>query len=240
MNRQRGSNGRASLKNMIACGVGVCSATVALSLFPKSFNSYRREPQAAADPRGVEISVNVSPDRGAFYAELYMKDGKWDMDKLREKQDEYFDFLRNDKRTGKFYSLPNAVSSFMPIIKRVSEKYGVDPDVIASIIQSESFGYTYAIGRDGEMGLMQPDPDKHPKEFMADYNRIFDPEVNIDLGTSIFKSYLVEFHGNYKKAVEAYNSGGHSVIRNRIPKSTKEYVRNVLLRCSSSNIPIRK
>jgi Transglycosylase SLT domain len=231
--------GRTSLRDMIVLGVGVSSIVAGLSTAP-GLDTYMRKPQPM-DPEGVEMHVKIDPnDMGSYVAKLYLKDGKWDMDKLRDRQEEYFDFLRNNKRTGEFYSLPNAVESFMPIIKRVAKKYDVDPDIIASIIQAESFGYTYAIGNDGEMGLMQLDPNKHPKEFKANYYEIFNPEVNIDLGTSILKDYLVEFHGNYKKAVEAYNSGEHSVIRNRFPKSTREYVRSVLLRRAPLEVHVRE
>ncbi|MDE1870877.1 MAG: transglycosylase SLT domain-containing protein [Candidatus Micrarchaeota archaeon] len=237
MQRQRGRGG-ASLKSMATCGVGVCSAVVALSIFPGSLAQYRIEPQPSVQ-KTAELSVKVDKDSDAFYAGLYMKGGKWDIAELRKKQDEYFEFIRDNRRTGKFYSYPNAIESFMPIINGASRKYGVNPRIIASIIQAESFGYTYAIGSDGEMGLMQPDPNKHPKEMMANYSRIFDPRVNIDLGTSLFKDYLVEFHGNSRKALEAYNAGENSVIRNRLPKSTREYVSNVLRRCSFS-IRIRR
>lgn len=223
----------------MALGIGTCSAVVSLSVFPGSTIPYRMNPQPI-DPPGIEMDVRINPNSDSFDSVFYMKDGKWDMDKLREKQEEYFEFIRTSKRTGKFYSLPNAVGSFMPVIDVASKKYGVRPDVIASIIQAESFGYTYAIGNDGEMGLMQIDPNKHPKEFRANYSRIFEPKVNIDIGTSILKDYLVEFHGNYRKAIEAYNAGEHSVISGRLMKSTREYVGGVMLRCNRPMIPIRR
>lgn len=221
-------------------GVGVCSAVVALSVFPGSAKQYKMHPQPI-DPKGIEINIKLKPGAKEEFNELeYMKDGKWDLKKLRKRQEEYFDFIRNGKRVGKDYSLPNAVSTFMPIINRVGKEYGVDPKVIASIIQAESFGYTYAVGEYGELGLMQPNPKAHPKEFEANYRDIFNPFVNITLGTEILKDYLVEFHWNYELAVEAYNAGGHSIARGRLPYDTKEYVKEVLLRCELPKIYIRR
>ena len=75
---------------------------------------------------------------------------------------------------------------------------------------------------------MQIDPHAYGKEIGRNYARIFEPEVNIEIGTIIFKSCLTRFRGNYKKALEAYNAGSRPVVRHRVPKSTVTYANRIL------------
>ncbi len=169
-------------------------------------------------------SVEGVPD-----SELYMKNGRWDFGKLTAMQDDYFNFLRKYHESGVVFGMPNSINVLMPTIEKISEKYDVNPYVIASIIQSESFGYRYAVGKHGEFGFMGIDPHSHSNAVGKNYSRIFEPEINIEIGASIFKSYLVQFNGNYKKALQAYNAGPHKVRSHRVPECTLAYANKTMI-----------
>ena len=101
-----------------------------------------------------------------------------------------------------------------------------------SIIKADSFGYRYAVGPIGELGLMQINvSDPNLKLSKAQYTKIFDPETNIGIGASILKANMQLFNGNVIKAVEAYNSGAGRVLSGRIPKSTMTYYVSTVLEC---------
>jgi soluble lytic murein transglycosylase-like protein len=61
------------------------------------------------------------------------------------------------------------------IIERVAPQYGIEPSLVRAIIFVESSNNPNAVGRDGEVGLMQLHPKWHP-------NVSFDPKENIKLG----------------------------------------------------------
>lgn len=117
---------------------------------------------------------------------------------------------------------------FAEIIDTYSKKYGVDPDLIASIIKAESNFNPNAVSRAGACGLMQLMP-ATAKELGV--TNIFDPEENIEGGIRYFKMLLDEFDQNLPLALAAYNAGPEVVRRiNNIPQieETKNYVEKVL------------
>lgn len=119
-------------------------------------------------------------------------------------------------------------ADFAGIVKDASTTYGVDEDLIRSVIRQESGFNPNAESYCGAMGLMQLMPEtaadlgvKNPR----------DPRENIMGGVKYLKSLLDRFGGNITKALAAYNAGPGAVEQHGgVPPypETQNYVRSIL------------
>jgi soluble lytic murein transglycosylase-like protein len=119
-------------------------------------------------------------------------------------------------------------AQFEPSITAAASEFGVDPNLIKSVIQQESAFNPKATSHCGAMGLMQLMPDT-AKELGC--NDAYDSEQNIKSGTKYLKQLLDRFHGDTSLALAAYNSGPGNVEKyNGIPPipETQNYVKNIL------------
>lgn len=114
------------------------------------------------------------------------------------------------------------------IIAEASQQYGVDEDLIRSIMQAESAFDPFAVSRAGALGLMQLMP-AISREFGV--TNPFDPRQNIMAGTRLLSELLDMYNGNMKLAVASYNAGPTAVRKygKRVPpfKETQNYVKKV-------------
>ena len=104
---------------------------------------------------------------------------------------------------------PGKENQFDSIIKRASEKHGVDFFLIKSVIKAESLFDIKAVSSAGAKGLMQLMPDT-AKE--VGVKNVFDAEQNIMGGTKYLKKLLRKFKNNAKSAVAGYNAGPAAVV----------------------------
>jgi len=117
---------------------------------------------------------------------------------------------------------------FSELINTSSKKYGVDPNLVTSIIKAESNFNPNAVSKKGASGLMQLMPQTAK---MLGVTNIFEPKENIEGGIRYFKSLLDEFNQNLPLALAAYNAGPDVVKKiNDVPPidETKNYVEKVL------------
>jgi hypothetical protein len=116
---------------------------------------------------------------------------------------------------------------FHPIILEAANRHQIDPDLVRAIIMVESSYNPKAISKKGAQGLMQLMPRTAEALGVED---VFDPEHNINGGVKYFKQLLIQFDGDIKLALAAYNAGSGNVRRYQgIPpfKATKHYVKKV-------------
>ena len=103
------------------------------------------------------------------------------------------------------------------IVRDVSDKYGIDPFIILSIMREESRFDAQARSRAGALGLMQLMPqtayaiDKKVNLNITSHEHILDIRSNINLGSYYMTSLLKEF-GSLPPAIAAYNAG-EDVVR---------------------------
>jgi len=114
------------------------------------------------------------------------------------------------------------------LIHEKSQKYGVDPALVAAVIEQESRFRPRAKSQVGARGLMQLMP--RTGRWMGADN-LYDPEQNIDAGVKYIKYLNKRFNGDLKKTIAAYNAGEGNVKRYRgVPpfRETRQYVKKVL------------
>jgi soluble lytic murein transglycosylase len=102
---------------------------------------------------------------------------------------------------------------------KASKKYNVNIDEIRAISRRESAFYPYATSGVGARGLMQLMPAtakqtaQKNKIAYKDVKDLYDPKVNIMLGSAYYSELLKQFNNNRVLATAAYNAGPGSVRR---------------------------
>jgi len=119
---------------------------------------------------------------------------------------------------------------FGDIIHEKSQKYDVDPVLVAAVMETESRFHKGAQSAVGARGLMQLMP--RTGRWLGARN-LYDPAQNVDAGVKYIKYLQGRFDGNLKKTIAAYNAGEGNVKRyGGVPPfdETRSYVKKVLNR----------
>ena len=117
---------------------------------------------------------------------------------------------------------------FGDLIRDAAKRYGVDADLITSVIAAESNFNPQAISRRNARGLMQLLPSTAAQ---MGVKNIFDPKENIEGGTHYLSDLLALYKNDLALTLAAYNAGPDNVQRygQRVPPfaETISYVRRV-------------
>lgn len=131
-------------------------------------------------------------------------------------------------------------------VEKYSTQYGVDENLVYSIIKNESKFNCNAVSTSEAKGLMQimddtvKDIANGIDEIKYDDIDIFDPETNIHLGIN-YLSELLEKYDNVSLAVAAYNAGIGNVdkwIKKGVLKRDGSNVENIPFK--ETNLYVRK
>ena len=117
-------------------------------------------------------------------------------------------------------------TAIVDMVDKTSSEHGVDPLLVAAIIQVESGYNPNALSPKGAEGLMQLMPETGRRWGVRD---AFNPEENIRAGVRYFR-YLQDMFKDDRLALAAYNAGENAVQRyGWIPpyQETVEYVYKV-------------
>lgn len=138
---------------------------------------------------------------------------------------------------------------FSHIVEHYSQKYELDPNLVFALIQEESRFQEDALSSSRARGLMQiiPATGKYIARKVGlrpfSTEQLWDPEINIRLGTAYLRKLLDQFDGNWLLALAGYNGGPHNVKKwyrekgdipldqfvEEIPfQETRNYVKRVL------------
>ena len=105
------------------------------------------------------------------------------------------------------------------LIQQVSEKHGVDPELVKAMAQVESNYNPYAVSQKGAQGVMQLIPGTARRFGVAN---TFDVKQNIEGGVKYLKFLMELFPNNLTKILAAYNAGENAVIKYRgVPPTVK-------------------
>jgi soluble lytic murein transglycosylase len=109
--------------------------------------------------------------------------------------------------------------AYWETIRQKARERGLDPYLILALIRQESLFDTRARSPALALGLMQLLPSTAARvakgiglaPFSSD--RLFEPEINLTLGTQYLKDLLQRYSNNWFKAIAAYNAGEAAVDR---------------------------
>lgn len=122
----------------------------------------------------------------------------------------------------------NRIQQYDTIIAKASQQFGVDKDIIKSIILAESAGNEKALSKANAKGLMQL-IDSTAQDMGV--RNVWNPAENIYGGSKYISGLLDKYDGNVKLALAAYNAGPGNVDKyNGVPpfQETQQYVQRVL------------
>jgi soluble lytic murein transglycosylase-like protein len=122
---------------------------------------------------------------------------------------------------------PIVKGPFRELIEAAATRYGMDADLISSVIAAESNFDPKAVSRKNACGLMQLLPETAAR---LGVQNIFDPRENIEGGTRYLRDLLQRYNGDLALALAAYNAGPDKVqVYGRVPPiaETISYVRRV-------------
>ena len=96
------------------------------------------------------------------------------------------------------------------LVEKYSKEYNVDPALIQQLITVASANNPNAVGKNGQVGLMQLNP-----ALLSQFGvtNPFDPQQNISAGTNYLSQLLQNNSGNLPLALAAYNTDPKTVKR---------------------------
>ena len=115
------------------------------------------------------------------------------------------------------------------LARRAAARYGLDHELVLSVISAESAGNPQARSRAGAMGLMQLMPGTAQS---LGVRNPYDPVENIMAGARYLSQLVRRYGGDLAKAVAAYNMGPHALERRgyklKPGSETYNYVQRVI------------
>jgi hypothetical protein len=127
------------------------------------------------------------------------------------------------------------IAGMQPTVEQIAARRDLDPDLLNGMIWVESRFQPRAQSPAGARGLMQLMPATAAamaKELDRPMARVYDPELNIEMGTRYLLHMLDRFDGDETLALAAYNAGAGNVSKwmaedGELPPRSLQYVENV-------------
>jgi hypothetical protein len=107
-----------------------------------------------------------------------------------------------------------AIQRWAPQIIAVARAHGIDPDLVAAVMQSESNGRDYVVSHAGAVGLMGVMPQGPGLEWRPSPEELANPNVNLRWGVAILSEIIRQSGGDIYAALAAYNGGWHQAHYN--------------------------
>ncbi len=106
----------------------------------------------------------------------------------------------------------------------LAKRHGLDPDLIAAVVQEESNGRMDGVSAAGAVGLMGVMPQGPGLEWRPTSEQLMNPSVNLRWGVAILAEVVRQAGGDLASALAAY-SGGWEYVNSNVPQA---YATNVL------------
>ncbi len=135
--------------------------------------------------------------------------------------------------------LSSSKKPYDDIIVSIAQQYRVPPELVHSIIKTESNYDAWAISSKGAMGLMQLMP---LTATQYEVMNVFDPKQNILGGVKYLVDLIKLYDGNTPHVLAAYNAGQEAIKKyGGIPpySETKNYIKKVMAAYPKDKISTR-
>ncbi|MBU3003123.1 lytic transglycosylase domain-containing protein [Paraglaciecola arctica] len=112
-----------------------------------------------------------------------------------------------------------------------AKRHDIAPSLALAIAKVESNFNPEALSHSGAKGVMQIMPRTAEQAFGVSRERLFEPEINIELGIKFIKRLLDRYENRVEIALSHYNGGSGVKSRDgklRVMPATKNYVQKVL------------
>jgi soluble lytic murein transglycosylase len=109
--------------------------------------------------------------------------------------------------------------AYWEMIRKISEERGLDPFLVLALIRQESLFDPKAVSPATASGLMQLLPSTAVQTAgqlglsPVQPENLFEPDLNLTLGTHYLKGLLQRYSNNVIRALAAYNAGENAVAR---------------------------
>jgi hypothetical protein len=127
-----------------------------------------------------------------------------------------------------------AVTRWEPIILEEANRRGIDPDMIAAVIWTESLGRPHLHSPAGAVGLMGVMPKEKGFSWRPSAQELEDPALNVFWGTRTLSIVIRQARGDLYLALAAYNGGWEQIHlsgpRRYAEDTLMHYARSVAVR----------
>jgi hypothetical protein len=132
--------------------------------------------------------------------------------------------VSHEHQSGSLTSTKNSREQIEKLIDGVAQEVGLAPELIRSVVSTESNFSPDAVSSTGAQGLMQLMPATARELEVTDS---FDPQQNLLGGSRYLKQLLNKYEGDLDYALAAYNWGQGNVDRKglgKMPQETRDYL----------------
>jgi peptidoglycan lytic transglycosylase len=185
-----------------------------------------------AELRALEGTAGSDSRMRSFVLAAFQSAGAW------------YDAIAAAARMAKQGVLSEAVAervryprAYWDMFDEASRKHSLDPYLVLALARQESLFNPRATSVSNAKGLMQLMPATaakvaHQTGMSAGGLDLYDPELNVALGTAYLRNLFSMFGGDEFKAVAAYNGGEHAVEQwtRKFPGADDEWVENITYR----------
>ena len=130
--------------------------------------------------------------------------------------------------TTRLKTLPFPNRNWVPYLEPIglaSRAYGIPEPLIAAVIKCESDWNYRARSKANAWGLMQILPQTAQDTFGVRPEYLWDPAINISVGTAYLRLLANRYKGNTLNVIAAYNAGPTRIDRRRkLPRETRGYI----------------
>jgi len=230
--RRKGSSRRRNLAVGLLSAIAAASAGAAFGVVGSPDPHEDERIASAAYTAAAAVQSAQRNEERARTAERALAEMKSRLDQLRAigavdelEQYQTAEKLGLDRVIKSDSILPKDKRRVLAAIVREAKRNGLDPLLVAAIIKVESRFDPLAVSHVGALGLMQLMPPTAQQLSGDKLNKrhLFDPVLNIELGTAYVAQLLQRFDGDLRKALIAYNAGP-SVARSLV-KGSRAYKR---------------
>jgi peptidoglycan lytic transglycosylase len=182
-----------------------------------------------AELRALEPAAETDPDLRSFVLAGFQASGAW--------YDAIVAATRMEKRGHLSREVAERVRyprAWWDLLQRACAKRGLDPYLVLALARQESLFNPRATSVSDAQGLMQLLPSTARKIARESGTGgaqldLYDPALNVELGTTYLGNLFEMFRGDEFKAVAAYNGGEHAVEQwtRKFPGDDDEWVENI-------------